>query len=212
MRIQKFEFNPVSENTYVIYDDETHDAAIIDCGAHYPDEKEQLKEFIATNKLTPTHLLNTHLHMDHAFGNQFIFETYGLRPEYNQAEESMPSLQKQSALFGINTGNHPSIAARYLNDGDTITVGNIRLKALLVPGHSPGSLCFYSEEDQCIFSGDVLFEYSVGRSDLWGGNHHQLISGIKEKLLTLQDETVVYPGHGPATTIGKEKQHNSFLQ
>ncbi len=211
MQIYKFEFNQIGENTYLIHD-ETNEAAIIDCGAYFPEEKTQLVRFIEANHLVPSKLLNTHLHLDHAFGNQFIYETYDILPEYNRMEESMPSLKDQARNFGIVVNDPDLRAVNYIEDGDIITVGNIRLKALLIPGHSPGGLCFYSENDGCVFSGDVLFNGSIGRSDLWGGDMKQLISGIGEKLLTLPDDTVVYSGHGPSTTIGNEKKNNPYLR
>ncbi|MDR3062075.1 MAG: MBL fold metallo-hydrolase [Dysgonamonadaceae bacterium] len=211
MHIRQFEFNQVSENTYLIYD-EKNEAAVIDCGVYFPEEKMQLVRFIEENHLVLVRLLNTHLHMDHVFGNRFIYETYDLLPEYHRMEESMPSQKDQARNFGILVDEPDLQAVNYIEDGDVISVGTIRLKALLVPGHSPGSLCFYSEKDRCVFSGDVLFQGSIGRSDLWGGDHGQLIFGIKEKLLTLPDDTVVYPGHGPSTTIGREKKYNPYLK
>jgi len=210
IQIKKFEFNLICENTYILYD-ETKEAVIIDCGAYYPEEKTLLKDFISQNQLSLKHLLNTHLHLDHCFGNKFIYDTYGIAPEYHRMEEQMPDLQKQAAAFGMKVEDGDLKAAKYLEDGDIISFGNTELKAILIPGHSPGSLCFYSENDGVLFSGDVLFEGSVGRSDLWGGNHRQLISGIKDKLLTLPKDTVVYSGHGPETTIKEEKLNNPFL-
>jgi glyoxylase-like metal-dependent hydrolase (beta-lactamase superfamily II) len=211
MQIYKFEFNQIIENTYLIQD-ETNNAAIIDCGAFFPEEKVQLARFIEKNQLELCRLLNTHLHLDHTFGNHFIYETYDILPEYNRSEESMPSQKEQAVNFGIIINDNDLCAANYIEDGDIITVGTIKLKALLIPGHSPGSLCFYSEKDGCVFSGDVLFHGSIGRSDLWGGDLERLISGIGEKLLTLPDDTVVYPGHGPSTTIGNEKKNNPYLK
>jgi len=211
MRIYKFEFNQIEENTYLIQD-ETNNAVIIDCGVFFPEEEVQLKQFVEKNNLTPTRLLNTHLHLDHAFGNRFIYETYGILPEYNKAEESMPCLRDQARNFNIMVNDPDIQAINYIEDGDIITVGSIQLKALLIPGHSPGSLCFYSEEGACVFTGDVLFNGSIGRSDLWGGDLNRLISGIVEKLLTLPDDTVVYPGHGPSTTIGDEKKNNPYFE
>ncbi len=211
MQIKKFEFNPIEENTYILYD-ETKEAVIIDCGAYYPKEKEMLKSFISEKGLSLKHLLNTHLHLDHSFGNKFIYDTYGLAPEYHQLEEQLPDLEKQAAFFGmkVEAGNYSSI--KYIEEGDIISFGNTELKTILISGHSPAGICFYSVKDKILFSGDILFEGSVGRSDLWeGGNHMKLISGIKNKLLTLREDTVVYPGHGPATTIKKEKLNNPFL-
>jgi len=210
LQIKKFEFNQIAENTYLLYD-ETKEAVIIDCGAYSPEEKTLLKDFISQNQLSLKHLSNTHLHLDHSFGNKFIYDTYGITPEYHRMEEQMPNLQKQAAMFGMKVEESHLKAARYLEDGDIISFGNTELKAILIPGHSPGSLCFYSENNGVLFSGDVLFEGSVGRSDLWGGNHLQLISGIKNKLLTLPEDTVVYSGHGAETTIKNEKINNPYL-
>jgi len=210
MQIKKFEFNQVEENTYIVFD-ETKEAVIIDCGAYYPEEKEILKDFISQNQLSLKHLLNTHLHLDHVFGNKFIYDTYGVAPEYHRMEEEMPGLQKQAAAFGMKVEESHLKPARCLDDGDIVSFGNSELKAILVPGHSPASLCYYAENDGILFSGDVLFEGSVGRSDLWGGNHQQLISGIKNKLLILPENTIVYSGHGPETTIKNEKINNPYL-
>ncbi|MDR1720123.1 MAG: MBL fold metallo-hydrolase [Dysgonamonadaceae bacterium] len=211
MQIQRFEFNQIEENTYVIYD-ETNDAAIIDCGAFFSEEQARLQQFISGHQLSLKQLLNTHLHADHIFGNQFIYDTYGILSAYHQLEDSIPPLKEQSKYFNLDIMEEKLPAAYYIDEGDLISIGNMRLKALLIPGHSPGSLCFYSEADHCVFTGDVLFEESIGRSDLWGGNYPRLVAGIKEKLLTLPDNTVVYPGHGPATTIQHEKLYNPYLK
>ena len=211
LQIKRFEFNLIGENTYLLYD-ETKEAAIIDCGAFSNEEKTLLKDFISQNQLSLKHLLNTHLHLDHSFGNKFIYDTYGIAPEYHRMEEEMPCLQKQAARFGINLEESNLEAARYLEDGDIISFGNSELEAILIPGHSPASLCFYSKENAVVFTADVLFEESIGRSDLWGGNHQQLVSGIKSKLLTLPEDTIVCSGHGPETTIKNEILNNPYLK
>ncbi len=212
MKIRIFTFNFVSENTYVLYD-ETEEAVIIDCGCYDPEEQQMLKSFITKNNLTVKHLLNTHLHFDHVLGNAFAAETFNLKPEGNIREETeMPGLQQQIARFGMRRERLSVPLGRYLEEGDTVTFGNQTLHCLLVPGHSPGSLCFYSKEKKCVFTGDALFQGSIGRTDLWAGNFNMLISAIRSKLLTLPDDTVVYPGHGPSTTIGEEKKHNQYLR
>ncbi len=213
MKIRKFVFNQIEENTFVVYDEETKEASIIDCGAFYPEEKEELEKFISENGLVLKHLLNTHLHLDHAFGNQFIFDTYGIAPEYHLLEEKlMPGFQKQALAFGMKMEDSNYGAARYLDEGDTVTFGTIVLDVICISGHSPAGLCFYSKEDEILFSGDVLFQGSIGRSDLWGGNHQSLVNGIKSKLLTLPENTIVYPGHGGKTTIKNEKLYNPYLK
>ncbi len=211
MHIKRFEFNPVEENTYILYD-ETGEAAIIDCGAFFKEEKDELKAFIEDNNLTIKHLLCTHLHLDHVFGNRFIFDTYHIKPEYNLEEERQsPALAEQGRRFGMKIQDEFIIAEHYLKEADTISFGNITLKTLSVPGHSPASLCFYSEANACIFTGDAIFRGSIGRTDLWGGNTQLLLQGIREKILSLPEDTAIYPGHGPVTTVQYEKKSNPFL-
>jgi glyoxylase-like metal-dependent hydrolase (beta-lactamase superfamily II) len=210
MQIKLFEFNPVHVNTYLIYD-ETKEAAIIDCGAFTQEENERVKEYIDFHGLKLKYLLDTHLHFDHILGNHFIYDTYGLKPQYHESEESMPGLRKQTVIFGMPVDYEPVSGEHFINDSDLIRFGNTTLKALLTPGHSPGSISYYCEADNCVFTGDALFRHDIGRTDLWGGNEETLISAIKNKLLTLPENTEIYPGHGPASTVKEEKQHNPYL-
>ena len=210
LKIKVFVFNPVQENTYLLYD-ETKEAVIIDCGAQTDNEKKRLSDFISETGLTLKHVLNTHLHFDHIMGNDYLFETYGLRPEYNQKDEGIPGLKEGIIKFGIATFKCPFIfAEQYLEDGAVILFGNTRLKAIATPGHSPGSLSFYSEQDACVFTGDALFRYNIGRTDLWGGNFEELIHSIETKLFTLPSDTIVYPGHEETSSIGEEIKHNPY--
>lgn len=212
INIQTFTFNFVSVNTFVVYD-ETREAVIIDCGCLEEAEEQALADFITDRQLTVRHLLNTHLHLDHAFGNAFASRIFGIKPEGNKLEEdNLPNLETQAARFGMQLPLPSVTLGTYLNEGDKITFGNTHLLCLLVPGHSPGSLAFYSPDGACVFSGDALFQGSIGRTDLWGGNFNTLISAIRSKLLTLPEKTVVYPGHGPTTTIGEEKKYNMYLR
>lgn len=212
MKIKRFEFNMFPVNCYVLYD-ETNEAVVIDPGCYYDEEKEKFKEFIIRKGLKIKHLLNTHLHFDHTFGNSFIEKEYGLVTEAHQADEFwIEEAPKQSRMFGINPQDKPSPVGKHLHDGDIITFGHSKLEAIHVPGHSPGSLVFYNAENGCIFSGDVLFQGSIGRADLAGGNFDQLIEGICSRLFILPPETEVYPGHGAPTTIGIEKSENPFFR
>lgn len=212
INVKKFTFNFVEVNTYVVYD-ETKEAVIIDCGCLEEREQRELTGFIEQEGLKVKHLLNTHLHLDHAFGNSFASETFGLRPEGNKLEEDeLPNLQQQAARFGMQLSLPSVTFGSYLNEGDIVAFGDTSLACLSVPGHSPGSLAFYSKDGICVFSGDALFQGSIGRTDLWGGNFNTLISAIRSRLLTLPDSTVVYSGHGPETTIGDEKRHNMYLR
>jgi glyoxylase-like metal-dependent hydrolase (beta-lactamase superfamily II) len=210
MQIKLFELNPVHVNTYLIYD-ETKEAVLIDCGASSKEECEKIKEYIDSNHLKLKHLLNTHLHFDHILGTQFVYDTYGLKPQYHAAEASMPGLKMQASAFGLFIDYEPVNAEHFINDGDFIRFGNTSLEALLTPGHSPGSLSFYCKENNCVFTGDALFRHDIGRTDLWGGNEETLITAIRTKLLTLPDYTEIFPGHGPASGVKEEIQHNPYL-
>lgn len=211
MQIKQFEFNPLGENTYVLYDD-SRECVVIDPGCFFPDEKAQLTEFIDEHDLTVKHLINTHLHFDHIFGSAFVEQTYGIRTEAHPADEFMlDGLAQRMQMFGFRGEVTPPTIGRYLHEGDSILFGSQTLDILEVPGHSPGSIAFYNAQQGCIFVGDALFRGSIGRTDLEGGNHQQLLDAIRTKLFTLPPETVVYSGHGPATTIGFEMQHNPFF-
>jgi Zn-dependent hydrolases, including glyoxylases len=210
--IKQFTFNFFGENTYLLYD-ETKDAVIIDCGCIMPEEEKKLSVFLEKNDLTLKKLLSTHYHFDHVIGNTYIFHKYGIRPEIHRDEKNAatPTLNMQASKFGIPMNFEEIEPLRYIEDNEEIRFGNSVLKAILVPGHSPASLAFYSEADNLLFSGDTLFQDSIGRTDLWGGDFGTLIINLEERLLTLPDNTTVYPGHGPSTTIGNEKSNNPYL-
>jgi glyoxylase-like metal-dependent hydrolase (beta-lactamase superfamily II) len=212
MKIKRFEFNMFPVNCYVVWD-ETYEAVVIDPGCYYEEEKQALKTFILSNKLTVKHLLNTHLHLDHIFGNPFMLKEFGLKAEACQIDEFwLENAAKQSRMFGFELKEEPVPLGKYLHDGDIISFGNTQLEAIHVPGHSPGSLVFYSKGDNCMFSGDVLFQGSIGRADLAGGNFDDLREHICSRLFVLPNETIVYPGHGAPTTIGIEKVENPFFR
>jgi len=211
MQIKTFTFNPFMENTYVVWD-ESNEAAIIDCGSLYENEERQLKQFVEDNSLIIKYIINTHLHLDHQFGNYFAAQTFGVLPMAHKEDEKMiANLKSQAMIFGIPVPVEAQNLGGYLDEKDEICLGNAILKVIHVPGHSAGHLCFYNENDKVLFSGDVLFSGSIGRTDLPGGNFEQLITNIKQKLLTLPDETAVFCGHGESTSIEREKQYNPFL-
>lgn len=209
--VQIFTFNPVEENTYVLFN-EVKDAIIIDPGCYFPEEKKTVKDFIKDNELNLVQLLNTHCHLDHVFGNQWIYENYGLELFLHPNEEQVLKFAPQTAqMWGLPFENYDGLL-HFIDNDDIIKLGNDELKVLLTPGHSPGSICFYHEEQNLVIGGDVLFKESIGRTDLPGGNHAALIESIRHQLFILPDDTVVYPGHGDPTTIGYEKKHNPFLR
>jgi len=210
MNIKKFKFNPIEVNAFVLWD-ETLECVIIDPACFYPEEEQQLKLFIETNNLTPVKLLNTHGHFDHLMGNMFVEKTWGLKCEIHKEDNYLvEQASSQSLLFGMSIPK-PPLPGHFFVDGEILSFGNSTLKVIFVPGHSPGGVAFYSEADKFLIAGDILFYGSVGRTDLPKGNHEQLITGIKEKLLVLAPDVRVYCGHGPETTIGAEKSNNPFL-
>lgn len=211
LRIKAFTFNPIQENTYVV-SDATGEAVVIDAGCFYEQEKQALKNYIETEGLTLKLVLNTHLHFDHQFGNRFLFETYGLTPHAHRDDEFLlEQVVKGGTIYGFPVVEDALPIGHYLNEGDIIRFGTTELTCIHVPGHCPGHLVFHDAANKVLFAGDVLFRGSIGRTDLEKGNHRQLILGILEKLMVLPEETVVYPGHGPSTTIGAESQNNPYL-
>ena len=210
LKIKSFEFSPIQENTYILYN-EFNDCIIIDPGCYFDAEKEELVAFISNKGLTPKMLINTHCHLDHVFGNKFIAEKYNLRLQLHENEKAVLAFAPTSGLMYSMPFDNYKGDFILLNAGDMIRLGDNLLRVLLVPGHSPGSLAFYCANDKFVISGDALFKNSVGRSDLPGGNHEQLIKSIKDNLLTLPHDTLVYSGHGPVTTIGVEKINNPYL-
>jgi len=206
-----FVFNPVQENTYIIWD-ETSECAIIDAGCFNQREFEELDGFIKSKNLKPVKLINTHGHFDHIFGIEQCRKTYNLNWEAHYGDNFwVEGAKEKAAMFGIPI-QPVSLPEVELNHGDEIRFGNSSLKVLHVPGHSPGSVCFYEEKSKILITGDVLFNGSIGRTDLPGGDFDTLINGIKSKLLVLPDDVDVFPGHGSATTISDEKARNPYLQ
>lgn len=208
--IKTFTCNPYQENTYILYD-ETLECVIIDPGMYTGEEQNTFLKFIADNKLKPVLLLNTHCHIDHVLGNKFVFDTYGLLPQFHQGElYVLNAVVAYAPQMGIRYEVSPQPEI-YLSETGIISFGNSKLELIFAPGHSPAHLCFYNGENKILMGGDVLFYNSIGRTDLPGGNHAQLIKNIREKLFILPDDCKVYPGHGQPTTIGFEKQYNPFL-
>ena len=211
MTIKTFTFNPFQENTYIVHD-ETNEAVIIDAGCLNKDEKSAIINYLEEKKLTLKRVINTHLHLDHQFGNKFIFDTFGIKPEANIEDEYLvESFVTQARSFGLSVSEEAQAIGNYIVENQEIKFGNTIMTTLLVPGHSPGSVAFYSEKEGVVFVGDVLFRGSIGRTDLPRGDFATLILSITKKLFLLPDSTVVYSGHGPKTTIGYEKKNNPYL-
>ena len=210
MKIYKLVFSPIDVNTYILADD-SGECAIIDCGCYDKKESDKLEKFIKEKNLNPVLLLNTHCHLDHVFGNRFILERYGLSTFSSEFDEmDRKNASQHAILFGLSMDNPPDPAG-FISDNQIVAFGTTELVALHVPGHTSGSLAFYSEKNDCVFTGDALFAGSIGRTDLPGGDYETLIASIKCKLFVLPPSTSVYPGHGNETTIEKEMQSNPFF-
>ncbi len=214
LTVKTFPLSPIDENCYVI-SDSTREAVIIDCGCFYDDEWATIHSYIQDNQLTVRHLLNTHAHFDHIFGEGYVHSALHLTPEGSILDQQL-YLGFDQQLVSI-LGLQPSaIRPRYplppfhtfLRRADTVSFGNHQLTVIETPGHTPGGLCFYCKDENVLFTGDTLFRLSIGRTDFPGGSHSQIIQSITAKLLTLPSQTIVYPGHGPSTTIGYEAQNN----
>lgn len=211
LTIQRFECNMLQENCYII-GDETKECVICDCGAYYPAERAAIVDYIRDNGLTPVHLLSTHGHIDHNFGNNTIFDEFGLKPEVHKEDQHLMDMLAEQAetLVGITLDYAMPPVGKYFGDGDEITFGSHRLKVIETPGHSKGSVFFYCPEEAIALSGDTLFRNSIGRTDYLGGSMFQIIQSLR-MICQLPDNTVVYPGHGPQTTIGTELSSNPYL-
>ena len=210
LKIKVFTFSPIQENTYVLYNEKS-ECLIIDPGCYFPEEQQELKDFIDKSGLLPKWLVNTHCHLDHVFGNKFIAETYNLTLHLHPKEEIVLQFAPTSGLMYDMPFDNYQGEFIFLNEGDKITLGKDELEIIHAPGHSPGSICFYCKEQKFIIGGDVLFNGSIGRTDLPMGDHQTLLNSIKQKLFVLPDDVIVYSGHGPETTIGVEKKSNPFV-
>lgn len=210
IQIQTFTFNAFQENTYVLYD-KTGECVIIDPGCYDKSEKYELTSFIETNQLKVKYLLNTHCHIDHVLGNAFVKHTYKVDLYIHRADEPvLRAVETYASSYGF-AQYEPTLPGHFLEEGDTVKFGNTSLDVLFVPGHAPGHIAFYNKEEKFCIAGDVLFQGSIGRTDLSGGDFQTLIKSIRTKLFPLGDDVTVYPGHGDPTTIGEEKKYNPFL-
>jgi hydroxyacylglutathione hydrolase len=211
IKVEKYIVNPLQENTWLVYDDSL-ECIIIDAGFHYRDEKEEIVSVIAENNLKPVKLINTHCHFDHMLGVEFLRDQYNIPFLVHESDLFwVEKAVEQGEFFGFNM-NPVSPPDGFIKAGEPLKFGNSSLDVIHVPGHSPGHVVFHAADDKFIIAGDVLFYGSIGRTDLPGGDYRTLITSINEKLFVLPDETIVYCGHGPETTIGFEKMNNPFMK
>jgi glyoxylase-like metal-dependent hydrolase (beta-lactamase superfamily II) len=210
--IKKFVFNPFYENTYLIWDEDTLQAMLIDPGCSDSNEEKVLTDYISDRNLKITALLNTHCHIDHILGCFFVKSNFSV--PYYAPQEDLPLLEnadKQASAFGMEIEMPPKPDI-FINEMTTISLGDSQLIFFFTPGHTPGEYCFYFEKEKFCITGDVLFKGSIGRTDLWGGDYNLLLKSIKTKLLSLPDEVIIYPGHGENSSMGEEKKNNPFLR
>ena len=216
LKIKQFTFGPVQENTYVLYDEASREAAIVDPGCMRHSEEVQLRDFIEEQGLEPKLLLCTHQHFDHVWGAAYVLRTWpGLLAYANRIDfEKLPLPSDQLKGYGIPLPLEDVPESRYtlVEQDDTIQLGGETLRVLFVPGHAPGHIAFYAADSGILLSGDTLLLGTIGRTDFWYGDYDQLLAAIKAQYMPLPDETIVFSGHGPETTIGHERRHNSFLR
>ena len=212
MKYISFTFNPIQENTYLLWDETTLEAAIVDAGNWNRQEEQLLEGSIKAHGLKMKYALQTHAHFDHTFGLPFVHRTFGLKPVFHVDEaETYRQMPNMAAQFGLNIGGGMPPIGMLLNDGNELKLGESIIRLIHTPGHTPGSASFYIPDEGLLLCGDTLFQGSIGRTDLPGGDFEAEMDSIKRKLLSLPDETTVLCGHGPTTTIGWEKKNNYYL-
>lgn len=216
LKIKQFTFGPVQENTYILYDEASREAAIVDPGCMRHSEEDQLRHFIEEQELSPKLLLCTHQHFDHVWGAAYVLRTWPNLVAYAHHIdfEKLPLPSEQLRGYGIPLPLEDVPQSRYtlVDQDDLICLGSEELRVLFVPGHAPGHIAYYAADSGILLSGDTLLLGTIGRTDFWYGDYDQLLAAIKEQYMPLPDETIVFSGHGPETTIGHERRHNSFLR
>ncbi len=212
IKVKKFTFSSFAENTYLIWDESSKETMIVDPGCSNSYEEKELESFISSNKFSVKYLVNTHCHIDHIFGCAFVKEKY--KVPYYAPENDLPLIEhfeKQTEFVEMEATAKPPLPDHYITENLKLKLGKTEPVFIFTPGHTPGEYCIYFPDDKFCITGDVLFQNSIGRTDLWGGDYATILQSIKTKLLTLPDDTIIYPGHGDESTIGEEKKYNPFL-
>lgn len=210
--VEQHTFNPFQENTFLIYD-ETKEALVVDPGCYFPEEKERFKQMVDSKGLSLKGIISTHSHLDHVFGNKYVMDTFNVGLTIHKEDlQTLNMLTRTADMCGIPNVEESPAPTNYIAEGEQIKFGNSVLDVVFVPGHAPGHIAFVSHKDEFVINGDCLFQGSIGRTDLPGGNTEQLLNSIRTQLFTLPDGYTVYCGHGSSTTIGYEKENNPFLK
>ncbi len=209
--VERFVFNPFSENTYFFWDTKSCEGVILDPGCYLKNEQDELRNYAASNNIRVKYIINTHGHIDHILGNDFCKKEFGAPLVYAREEQPLiDSAKEQALMFRVDFQPSPA-ADLYLNEETTLNIGEHKISFLFTPGHTAFEYCVYLEQHKICFTGDVLFKESIGRTDLWGGNLDTLMNSIVTKLFSLDEEVIIYPGHALESTIGDEKRHNPFF-
>ena len=212
MKIKSFTFNPFQENTYIVYDN-TKECIIIDPGCYTKQEQKILHQFIINEELQPVKLINTHCHIDHILGNKFVSKQWNIQLNIHKGDlPLLESAESISRMYGLDNYEGSPYPKYFLDEHNMLNFGESSFEILFTPGHAPGHICLYNRKNNLLISGDVIFQKSIGRTDLPGGDYNTLIHSIKNKLFPLPNETQIFCGHGPATNLGYEKNHNPFLE
>lgn len=212
INVKCFVFNMLQENCYIV-SDETREAVIIDCGAYYDAERQAVVDYVREHQLTVQHLLCTHGHFDHCFGNDTVWHTFGVGPEISEKDSCLMDIDAQMrSMMGVGFGRESAPVRRFFEEDETVSFGTHHLQVLPTPGHTPGGVSFYCKEEKLVFTGDTLFRMSVGRTDFDGGSWNDLHDSLAKVLAKLPADTTVMPGHGPKSRIGEELQMNPYLR
>lgn len=212
LKIKQFQFSPFGVNTYIVIDKASSMAAVIDPSMAYAEEHKIFSDYIEAEGVRLTQVINTHLHLDHCFGMNYVKTKYGIPLKAHGDDAILGEIMDQQyQMFGMRPKGEKVVIDEPLKDGDVIEVGESRLEVIATPGHTMGGIALYSRADKILFTGDTIFQGSVGRTDLPGGNHSQLIRSITSRILSLPSDVRIFPGHGPSSTVGYEKDHNPFI-
>ncbi len=212
LEVKQFQFSPFGVNTYLVIDQASSKAAVIDPAMAYAEEEKAFSTYIEKEGIIIEQIINTHLHLDHCFGMNYVKSKYGIPLKANGDDAILGEIMDQQyQMFGMRPKRQKVVIDETLRDNDVVEIGKSSLVVIATPGHTMGGIALYSSPDKILFTGDTIFQGSIGRTDLPGGNHSRLINSIATRILTLPSDVRIFPGHGPSTTVGYEKDHNPYV-